>query len=429
MKKLMMMMVVLFVGLQISAQKEIEYGDIRKDGYEKITKGAFWKKRPEAKMIYEGSYPLGFNVYRLKKDHFVRFVDGEHNSLDINYIVFPEGEKVYTNESGQFFSAKCGNRIVYIKPVEMVKVKIVEVPLEPSIEYQDVPMELGGQQEPVTIINNYYSYGYSDEGNEILYDRGGEQFYSYNSRRSCYTSIPFTLIMSWGCYRTYNDYCMGRNYGTVGGYYNQVVNNIDNSITNIDNSNTNININKRRETNPVDQGGPGGANTQPANPGGPGGVDTQPVDGRNPGGANTGKSARIDNNQQSRRSSTSNASNSLKSASRSSGYRTSDSNQRSSAGYRTSSASNRNSSSFYRGNSSNRSSRARMSSSSYGSGRSKQSSSGRLKSAYSGRSSMRSSNSGMRSSRGSSMRSSGGSRSMSSGSHGGSSGSSRSGRR
>jgi hypothetical protein len=107
-----------------SSSKEVIYGTVRSDGYQKITTGAFWSERPEAKIIYEGgNTPSGYAVFVLEKDYYVRFVDTEHNNLDRNYIVFPKGEKVYANNiSGYFYSAKCGNRIESLQPVDRVKI-------------------------------------------------------------------------------------------------------------------------------------------------------------------------------------------------------------------------------------------------------------------------------------------------------------------
>ena len=109
-------------------QKEVVYGTVRTDGYQKITKGAFWAMRPEAKLIYQGSYLDGYRSTTLEADYFVRFKDGQHNRLDNNYIVFPKGEKVYEDlNTGKIYSAKCGNEIEYIRPVNMVEVREREV--------------------------------------------------------------------------------------------------------------------------------------------------------------------------------------------------------------------------------------------------------------------------------------------------------------
>jgi hypothetical protein len=121
MKKLMVLLLVALLSSQIYGQ-EVVYGNVRTDGYQKITKGALWSKRPEAKKIYEGLYPSGFDVYTLESDCFVRFIDEEHNHLDCNYIVFPKGEKVYKNNQDQYFAAICGNRIDFIKPINTVNI-------------------------------------------------------------------------------------------------------------------------------------------------------------------------------------------------------------------------------------------------------------------------------------------------------------------
>lgn len=106
-----------------SGSKEVIYGTVRADGYQKITKGAMWTIRPEAKVIYEGGHPAGYTVVVLEQDYFVRFAEGEHNQFDRNYIVFPRGSIVYTDDkTNQFYSAICGNKIEYIRPVDMVTI-------------------------------------------------------------------------------------------------------------------------------------------------------------------------------------------------------------------------------------------------------------------------------------------------------------------
>jgi len=107
-----------------SGSKEVIYGTVRTDGYQKITKGAMWAIRPEAKVIYEGGHPAGYTIVVLDQDYFVRFVDGENNQFDRNYIVFPKGAIVYTDDkTNQFYSAICGNKIEYIRPVDMITIK------------------------------------------------------------------------------------------------------------------------------------------------------------------------------------------------------------------------------------------------------------------------------------------------------------------
>lgn len=109
--------------LNCFGQKEIIYGTVRTDGYQNIKKGAKWADRPEAKEIYQGGHPAGYTIHKLEEDYFVRFVDGENNELDRNYIVFPKDSIVYTDTTGQFYSAKCGNKIEYIRSVNMVSIQ------------------------------------------------------------------------------------------------------------------------------------------------------------------------------------------------------------------------------------------------------------------------------------------------------------------
>lgn len=131
--KRIMFLVFLVIGLVSMAQDEVIYGTVRTDGYNYITKGALWDKRPEAKTIYEGGKIDGFINRRLKAEHYVRFVDGEHNKFDRNYIIFPKGEIVYENTKGEIFAAICGNKIEFIRPVTMVKIVEVEKRVEVEV--------------------------------------------------------------------------------------------------------------------------------------------------------------------------------------------------------------------------------------------------------------------------------------------------------
>ncbi|MEI7689336.1 MAG: hypothetical protein WCI91_04115 [Candidatus Nomurabacteria bacterium] len=119
---------------QYSAKKVVFYGTVRDDGYYKITQGAFWRIRPEAKIIFEGGEVEGYTRIVLDRASFVRFVDKEHNQLDKNYIVFPEGEIVYSNnKTGKFYSAKCGNEIEYIGKVSSIEILPEKVAEEQKI--------------------------------------------------------------------------------------------------------------------------------------------------------------------------------------------------------------------------------------------------------------------------------------------------------
>ncbi|MCK9371453.1 hypothetical protein M0R04_16175 [Candidatus Dojkabacteria bacterium] len=155
---LLFLLVAFVLGSQdlFGQEKEIVYGSVRTDGYQKITKGAFWETRKEAKMICEGSIPPGCKVYTLSEEYFVRFIDNEHNKNDGNYIVFPEGAKVYTKD-GFWYSAICGNRIEYLKPVTQVKIiereKIVEVekPVPESKVDNKLPVDFGATTSKAVI--------------------------------------------------------------------------------------------------------------------------------------------------------------------------------------------------------------------------------------------------------------------------------------
>lgn len=141
MKKVIFCLLIALTSSQTFAQaQQIVYGTVRYDGFGKITKGAFWSKRPEAKIIYEGGFPQGCTVYTLEQDYFVRFVDAEHNSGDKNYIVFPAGEKVYM-KNGKYFAAICGNEIEFLKPVVQVQIvhDTVYIP-QPVAQPQPLPI-------------------------------------------------------------------------------------------------------------------------------------------------------------------------------------------------------------------------------------------------------------------------------------------------
>jgi hypothetical protein len=128
-------------------QQEIVYGTVKYDGCTKRTKGAYWSTRPEAKMVFEGSYPPGVEVYILECDYFIRYIDGEHNNLDRNYIVLPKGSKVYS-KNGKYYDPYCGNCIEFMRPVDRVKIvetttvveKPVYVPVHDTVYVKpDVP--------------------------------------------------------------------------------------------------------------------------------------------------------------------------------------------------------------------------------------------------------------------------------------------------
>lgn len=160
--RILFLIVAFLLSLQVVGQQEVIYGTVRSDGYQKITKGAFWSSRPEAKLVYEGSTPPGVEVYTLESDYFVRFIDTEHNQLDRNYIIFPKGEKVYV-KNGQFYSAKCGNKIEYIRSVDLVKIveKVIE---KEKINLSDnfnktasltLPTDNGGETKGIVPPQNY----------------------------------------------------------------------------------------------------------------------------------------------------------------------------------------------------------------------------------------------------------------------------------
>ncbi|ETB64102.1 TPA: hypothetical protein DIC38_00715 [Candidatus Nomurabacteria bacterium] len=211
MKKYVLLLVaVLLIGFRAvfgqPVEQEVIFGSVRTDGYEHVTKGAFWEKRPESKLIYEGKTVAGFTAYKLNSDHFLRFVGGEHNQNDKNYIIIPKGELVYkNNQTGEIFSAKCGNRIEYLRPVDKVRiiekqvVSVVEVekevPVEKIVEVEKevlVPVEkiVVIQQQPQiqqmvpVSMPMMQSYGGSNFGMRIRIVAGSNR--GYYPQQQCY---------------------------------------------------------------------------------------------------------------------------------------------------------------------------------------------------------------------------------------------------
>lgn len=113
-----------------------EYGTPTTDGYNNVKLGAMWDIRPEARQVYYGYTPEGVTVVTLEDDCFIRFATGENNSLDINYIIFPKGERIY-KKNGLWYSAKCGNRIIFRCYVKKPKEIILQI--EPQIDAFKAP--------------------------------------------------------------------------------------------------------------------------------------------------------------------------------------------------------------------------------------------------------------------------------------------------
>lgn len=157
------MLVASFGSQMVFSQEEISAGNVRTDGYEKITKGAFWSVRPEAKMISEGSIPPGCKVYVLSEEYFVRFIESEHNSEDKNYIVFPKGAKVYTKD-GLWYAVNCANQIEYIRPVTQVKIIKTEPAPELEPKPKTPPVVIRDTVRKTTVEENHYiSSTYEDD--------------------------------------------------------------------------------------------------------------------------------------------------------------------------------------------------------------------------------------------------------------------------
>ncbi len=296
MKKIAMILIgLLIVSLQTVMAQDVSYGTVRTDGYNKISKGAFWSSRPESKMVYNGSFPPGVEVVTLEQDYFVRFV--ENNGKDNNYIVFPMGEKIYYKNS-RCFAAICGNEIEFIKPVDNIVIQrvvdsvYVDVLRKDTVfVYKNIYVE--SQEQPrssdvVVIINDGYQAPYYQPMSYPIYWQ------------------PMPLCNTWG-----------------GGNYNSnVINNIDNSSYYYNNQVTNTTYNHHNPRPTPDPGGPGGANlntnvdgpggtgfnTNVGDPGGPGGTGNEGGPGSTgfntdlggQGGPGGNKSARTQNPTQAR---------------------------------------------------------------------------------------------------------------------------------
>lgn len=181
-KFLLFLLVALILGSQSIFGQEIDHEKVLTDGYQKVTKGAYWSKRPESKMVYEGETPDGVEVIILPSNHFVRFAKGEHNPLDINYIVFPAGEKIY-KKGGNYFAAICGNKIETWRPVEKERIveKIKTVTQQSSVSDSTKkagtkrPLEFGGNKTKPKLgnLNPNKNTSNSDQKGEFKVTVGG----------------------------------------------------------------------------------------------------------------------------------------------------------------------------------------------------------------------------------------------------------------
>lgn len=150
-------------------RKEIIYGKVSNDGFSKVTKGAFWKIRPEAKAIYYGARPDSLEIYELESNYYASFVEGEHNKEDNNIIIIPKGELVYrdrNNNSDPWKPVKCANQLAFLRPVDMVTIKTIVInnstTFEPKKEFPSImfPKGYGSEQ---TIVNESATESYDQE--------------------------------------------------------------------------------------------------------------------------------------------------------------------------------------------------------------------------------------------------------------------------
>lgn len=219
MKKLVVFLLVALFGSQVFGQSFV--GTISYDGFQKITKGAFWSTRPEAKIVYEGGLPSGVDTIVLKRDCYVRFIESEHNRFDGNYIIFPKGEKLYIKGS-HLYAAICGNEVAdydYRDKEVQQQEKLAERPA-PAPEMKPKPVvQVRERTGGIVVINNYYS---ESNRQQVYYDN--QPYYSnrngsalgfvgglavgalLNSSGSRYHNYG-------GCNHGYNNYSRQSSYG------------------------------------------------------------------------------------------------------------------------------------------------------------------------------------------------------------------------
>lgn len=211
MKKLFFFLLVALLGSQdlLGQNQEVVYGTVRSDGFQKITKGAFWSKRPEAKEVYEGSYPSGVEIILLSSDYFVRFVDGEHNSKDLNYIVFPKGEKIYkVLSSGKYYAAICGNEIEFFQPVEKTRVVYKDSILWSGKKVYKVDTIHRKTYVYDTVVHETYVDNTTTNNRDYYwYGNGSSYYFAGNYSWPVYSSFPVVYCSWYNFYEVHPNYC------------------------------------------------------------------------------------------------------------------------------------------------------------------------------------------------------------------------------
>ena len=199
MKKIMLCLAFLMSGVCAFSQEnhfqEI-HGTVRSDGFQNITMGAFWSSRPKAKEVYEGLYPSGVEIILFNSDYFVRFANEEHNNKDLNYIVFPKGEKIYKDLwTGRYYAAVCGNEIEFFQPVAETKIsgdQITSVHLVDTVNHRVDTYD--------TVVHHYVEENYNN-----TYNNNTEGNTYYGNGQS-YGSLEYTEPMMSFSFQAFPDY-------------------------------------------------------------------------------------------------------------------------------------------------------------------------------------------------------------------------------
>ena len=185
MKKFIIIALVALLGSCTAIAQLVVYGTVKYDGFQSITKKAFWLTRPEAKLVFEGGHPSGVLVYKIPVDYFIRFVPGENNKKDHNYIVAPAGTLFYQKD-GRWFLSDCGNEIEFMWPVNQVT--IVSPPVDDTLQKQqqaaaeEAERQAIAQQQPTNInitININTTNANGTGGGYNYYLQGGNNGGSY----------------------------------------------------------------------------------------------------------------------------------------------------------------------------------------------------------------------------------------------------------
>ena len=123
MKNYLILLVVVLVGFQAKAQKSLVNIDATRY-YALVSKGYYWKGRPEAKEIYEGRIPEGVDeIYQFQELYFIEYE--EHTEADNNFVVAPVGVRLYRKAS-QWYDSYCGNKVKSFIPVNTQVQRVID---------------------------------------------------------------------------------------------------------------------------------------------------------------------------------------------------------------------------------------------------------------------------------------------------------------